>query len=178
MQYEAAEVGRCLRAGLLESPDLPLAETVAIMATMDEIRAQIGLTYPGRVAQSTLRTSSASQHGDDLRHLVGAEDTGAAELGQDREKPLGRTELVLEEVEGVGQRVADRQAEHAQPDRVQQDPRLVTDPGLGVDQVAVVEAHARVDDDPLHAPAAGRVDPAGRSGRGAPGTGRPRARRR
>ncbi len=47
MQYEAAEVARCLRAGLLESPVLPLAETVAIMATMDEARAQIGLTYPG-----------------------------------------------------------------------------------------------------------------------------------
>jgi predicted dehydrogenase len=47
MQYEAAELGRCLRAGLLESPDLPLAETLAIMATMDEVRAQIGLRYPG-----------------------------------------------------------------------------------------------------------------------------------
>jgi predicted dehydrogenase len=47
MQYEAAEVGRCLRAGLLESPVLPLTETVAIMETMDEVRAQIGLRYPG-----------------------------------------------------------------------------------------------------------------------------------
>ena len=47
MHHEAAEVGRCLRAGLLESPDLPLAETVAIMATLDEVRAQIGLAYPG-----------------------------------------------------------------------------------------------------------------------------------
>jgi predicted dehydrogenase len=47
MQHEAAELGRCLRAGLLESPDLPLAESVAIMTTMDEVRAQIGLRYPG-----------------------------------------------------------------------------------------------------------------------------------
>jgi predicted dehydrogenase len=47
MQHEAAEVGRCLRAGLLESPVLPLDETVAIMATIDQVRAQIGLTYPG-----------------------------------------------------------------------------------------------------------------------------------
>jgi predicted dehydrogenase len=45
MQYQAAEVGRCLRAGLLESPGLPLAETLSIMRTMDEIRRQIGLTY-------------------------------------------------------------------------------------------------------------------------------------
>lgn len=46
MQHEAAEVGRCLRAGLAESPELPLEETLAIMGTMDEIRRQIGLTYP------------------------------------------------------------------------------------------------------------------------------------
>jgi predicted dehydrogenase len=47
MQYQAAELGRCLRAGLLESPDLPVAEMIAIMATMDEVRSQIGLAYPG-----------------------------------------------------------------------------------------------------------------------------------
>ncbi|WP_426564473.1 Gfo/Idh/MocA family protein [Angustibacter sp. McL0619] len=47
LRYEAAEVARCLREGLTESPVLPLDETVAIMATMDEVRAQIGLTYPG-----------------------------------------------------------------------------------------------------------------------------------
>ncbi|MFL6100553.1 MAG: Gfo/Idh/MocA family protein [Actinomycetales bacterium] len=47
MQHEAAEVGRCLRSGLLESPTLPLDETVSIMETMDEVRRQIGLRYPG-----------------------------------------------------------------------------------------------------------------------------------
>jgi predicted dehydrogenase len=46
MQYQAAEVNRCLRAGLTESPLLPLDETLAIMKTMDEVRRQIGLTYP------------------------------------------------------------------------------------------------------------------------------------
>jgi predicted dehydrogenase len=46
MQYQAAEVHRCLRAGLRESPTLPLSETLSIMQTMDEIRRQIGLTYP------------------------------------------------------------------------------------------------------------------------------------
>jgi len=45
--YEAAEVGRCLRAGLTESPVMPLAETISIMETLDEVRRQIGLTYPG-----------------------------------------------------------------------------------------------------------------------------------
>lgn len=46
MQHQAAEVGRCLRAGRTESPVLPLDETLAIMQTMDEIRRQIGLDYP------------------------------------------------------------------------------------------------------------------------------------
>ena len=44
--YEAAEVGRCLREGKLESDIMPLDETFVIMETLDEIRAQWGLTYP------------------------------------------------------------------------------------------------------------------------------------
>ena len=38
--YEAEEVARCLRDGLLESPLMPLDETVAIMHTMDAVLAQ------------------------------------------------------------------------------------------------------------------------------------------
>lgn len=38
--YEAAEVGRCLHAGLIESPIMPLEETVAIMEVMDELRSR------------------------------------------------------------------------------------------------------------------------------------------
>jgi hypothetical protein len=44
--YQAAEVMACLRAGKLESEIMPLDESVSIMRTMDEIRAQWGLTYP------------------------------------------------------------------------------------------------------------------------------------
>jgi predicted dehydrogenase len=44
--HEAQEVGRCLRAGLIESPVMPHAETLSIMGTLDQIRAQIGLRYP------------------------------------------------------------------------------------------------------------------------------------
>jgi predicted dehydrogenase len=44
--YEAAEVMRCLRAGKLESDIMPLDESLAIMETMDKIRAQWGLRYP------------------------------------------------------------------------------------------------------------------------------------
>ena len=47
LRYQAAEVGRCLREGRLESDVMPLDETLSIMATMDEVRRQIGLRYPG-----------------------------------------------------------------------------------------------------------------------------------
>ena len=45
-RFEAAEVGRCLAEGRLESDVMPLDETVAIMSTMDEVRRQIDLSYP------------------------------------------------------------------------------------------------------------------------------------
>jgi predicted dehydrogenase len=38
--YEAAEVARCVDAGLTESPVMPLDETVSIMETMDAVLAQ------------------------------------------------------------------------------------------------------------------------------------------
>ncbi|MBZ0304887.1 MAG: Gfo/Idh/MocA family oxidoreductase [Anaerolineae bacterium] len=45
--YEAEEVGRCLRAGKIESERCPHAETLAIMRQMDSMRAAWGLKYPG-----------------------------------------------------------------------------------------------------------------------------------
>ncbi len=44
--HEALEAGRCLQAGLCESPVMPLDETLALMGVLDAIRAQIGLRYP------------------------------------------------------------------------------------------------------------------------------------
>lgn len=41
MQFQAAEVERCVAAGELESAVMPLDETVAIMRVMDEITAQM-----------------------------------------------------------------------------------------------------------------------------------------
>jgi predicted dehydrogenase len=43
--HEAQEVGRCIRAGLIESPVMPHEETLSIMGTLDAIRAQIGLRH-------------------------------------------------------------------------------------------------------------------------------------
>jgi predicted dehydrogenase len=45
-QFEIAEAMACLAAGQIESRHMPLDETLAIAETMDEVRRQIGLTYP------------------------------------------------------------------------------------------------------------------------------------
>ena len=47
MQLQAIEVERCIALGLAESPIMPLSESIAIAETMDAVRAQLGLRYPG-----------------------------------------------------------------------------------------------------------------------------------
>jgi predicted dehydrogenase len=43
--HEVTEVARCLRAGELESPLVPLDETVAVLELLDDVRAQLGVRY-------------------------------------------------------------------------------------------------------------------------------------
>jgi len=45
MSHEAEEVMRCLGEGLLESPLIPHQATLEVMRILDEVRAQIGVTY-------------------------------------------------------------------------------------------------------------------------------------
>jgi dihydrodiol dehydrogenase / D-xylose 1-dehydrogenase (NADP) len=45
-EFETEEAMRCVQAGLLESPGMTHAETLANMELMDKIRAEIGLKYP------------------------------------------------------------------------------------------------------------------------------------
>ena len=47
MQYQALEIERIIASGELAGTVLPPAESVGIMGTLDEIRRQIGLRYPG-----------------------------------------------------------------------------------------------------------------------------------
>ncbi|KAB1947090.1 Gfo/Idh/MocA family oxidoreductase [Micromonospora sp. ALFpr18c] len=44
-QYETIEVQRCLAAGLTESPLVPHATTLEVMALLDAVREQIGVRY-------------------------------------------------------------------------------------------------------------------------------------
>lgn len=47
LAYEAAEVARCVSAGLTESPRMTWQDTLDVMATLDEVRRQVGVAYPG-----------------------------------------------------------------------------------------------------------------------------------
>lgn len=47
MQYQAWELERLVAAGLITGDILPASESVQIMETLDEVRRQIGLVYPG-----------------------------------------------------------------------------------------------------------------------------------
>jgi predicted dehydrogenase len=44
---EIAEVGRCLRAGLRESPLVPHVQTLTLLRQLDDVRRQVGVTFPG-----------------------------------------------------------------------------------------------------------------------------------
>ena len=46
--FEAEEVMRCLDEGFKESPVVPLSFTRDLMLTLDRIRADAGIVFPGR----------------------------------------------------------------------------------------------------------------------------------
>ncbi|MGI6879371.1 Gfo/Idh/MocA family protein [Microbacterium sp. gxy059] len=47
MQFQALAAEREVASGRLDPEELPIAESVAIMGALDEVRRQIGLAYPG-----------------------------------------------------------------------------------------------------------------------------------
>jgi len=44
--HQAQEVSRCLRAGLLESPLMPHADTIGVLEILDAARSELGVRYP------------------------------------------------------------------------------------------------------------------------------------
>ncbi|MGC9541889.1 Gfo/Idh/MocA family protein [Streptomyces sp. UG1] len=47
LHFEAAEVARCIKDGLVETPLRPLADSVTTLRIMDEIRHRCGIVFPG-----------------------------------------------------------------------------------------------------------------------------------
>jgi predicted dehydrogenase len=47
LQFQIAEVQRCIAAGAHESSTMSLDESVSIAGTLDALRGQLGVTYPG-----------------------------------------------------------------------------------------------------------------------------------
>jgi predicted dehydrogenase len=47
LRFEIDEVNRCLEAGIIESPRMPASETLLLQQILDEVRNQIGVSYPG-----------------------------------------------------------------------------------------------------------------------------------
>jgi hypothetical protein len=45
-EYEIEEAQRCIRAGKLESSLMPLKDTIDNLRILDEIRRQVGVSYP------------------------------------------------------------------------------------------------------------------------------------
>lgn len=45
LRYEAQEVRRCLKAGLRQSPSLPLETSILLATVEDELRKQVGVVY-------------------------------------------------------------------------------------------------------------------------------------
>ena len=48
--HEAIEAQRCWKAGLIESPGMTHADSLALMGVMDEVRRQIGVSYAADLA--------------------------------------------------------------------------------------------------------------------------------
>lgn len=49
LHFEAAETARCIAAGATESPTRPLADSIATLDVMDEIRSQLNIHYPTEI---------------------------------------------------------------------------------------------------------------------------------
>lgn len=47
LEFEAAEVARCITAGQTQSTRMPWEATLDIMSMMDDIRSQTGVVFPG-----------------------------------------------------------------------------------------------------------------------------------
>ncbi len=94
LRHQADEVARCIAAGLTESPVMPLAETVSIAATMDQVLATLA-SRPERtrVAAARSRLRIARSRGDldglvELDEACGARDLDDPQSGISSREPM------------------------------------------------------------------------------------------
>ncbi|MBF9135447.1 Gfo/Idh/MocA family oxidoreductase [Plantactinospora sp. S1510] len=94
--HEAVEVGRCLRAGLTESPLATAADTIAVLRTLDAVRARTGVRYQADelwkehpVSEPSEGASTAHRapghpdgSGSPGPEQVGSEQVGSEQVGQ------------------------------------------------------------------------------------------------
>src|SRR5205807_2564909 len=92
------------------------------------------------------------------RHLVRAEKVRLAQCRQHSEERLGAAHLLAEILERMGQRVANREAQRAQPEGVQKNRHLMPNAHRAVLQVAIIKAQAWIEENLLHAVARGDFD--------------------
>ena len=89
---------------------------------------------------------------------MGAKKVCLAQRGQQGEKGLGATHFLAEILERVRHRMANREAERAQPERVQEHLHLVANPHRAVLEVAVIEPQPGINEDLSNAVPGRRFD--------------------
>ena len=67
---EIEEVERCLRAGLLQSPLIPHADTIAILEILDDARGAVGVVYPGNGDPVRRHVSPDRNRGDGMASVA------------------------------------------------------------------------------------------------------------
>lgn len=67
-QFEVDEVNRCLIEGLQESPNHSRQDSLELIATLDEIRQDIGLSYPGEAEHDDYEEDIHDHHHEHHHH--------------------------------------------------------------------------------------------------------------
>ncbi|MEY2599816.1 MAG: hypothetical protein RLZZ142_2075 [Verrucomicrobiota bacterium] len=99
-----------------------------------------------------------TDHAAQFRDLVGTQEVGACEQGEHSEKGFCGADFLLEKLEGVGEGLADRPAEGAETECVEEGLDLIAHALCAVGEVLVVEAEAGIDPEAFDPAVHGALD--------------------